>query len=189
MFLIGEEVFILSVIDRFMIGIAIVSFVVFLMLLILVFRLVERKEVLKWLVYVFCMALIVNLGLTFWFMLQQNVLFTMGLAAILTILILPVVLYSLMSFCYVLCIFGAYESSVRLRIVRELDEAGTEGLSWEDILKRYNDDTILKIRLARFISSKELNFDGTYYQVQRTHNVFSFFVKISHLMKKIYGLS
>ena len=188
MFLIGEEVFILSVIDRFMIGIAIVSFVVFLMLLILVFRLVERKEVLKWLVYVFCMALIVNLGLTGWFMLQQNVLFTMGVAAILTILILPVVLYSLMSFCYVLCIFGAYESSVRLRIVRELDEAGTEGLSWEDILKRYNDDTILKIRLGRLVASKELSFDGTHYRLERKYNAFSFITLLSRIIKKFYGL-
>ena len=188
MFLIGQEVFILSVIDRYIIGIAVVSFIAFLMLLILVFRLVDRKEVLKWLVYVFFMALTVNLGLTVWFMLEQNGLFEMGIGAILTILILPVVLYSLLSFCYVLCIFGAYESSIRLRIVRELDEAGPEGLSWEDLLKRYNDEMILKIRLDRFITSKELSFDGTYYRLERKHNAFSCITLISRIIKKIYGL-
>ncbi len=189
MFLVGQEIFVLAAIDWFIIGSATLSFFAFVLFYIAIFRLVKRNAVLKWLIYIFFMGLLVNLGITAWFMFQNDVVFSLGLYASLTIIFLPMLFYGFLSFLYVVCIFGTYESSIRLRIVRELSEAATAGLTWDELLQRYNDEMILKIRLDRLLVSKELSFDGAYYRVQKKPNVFSMITAISQVFRKLYGLN
>ena len=82
-------------------------------------------------------------------------------------------LSSLLALCYVLFIFGPFESSIRLRLIRELGLAGGEGLSQEEILMRYCARDILDRRLERLVAAQELSFDGRAYRVR---NRLSFFL-------------
>lgn len=56
------------------------------------------------------------------------------------------------------------ETARRIRLVRELSEAGPAGLSREEILARYNAGTILAARFARLINNSQVvEQEGRYY--------------------------
>ena len=96
-------------------------------------------------------------------------------------------LFGLLCFCYVICIFGPYESSIRLRLIRDIYERQGPSVSWADLTQTYNDEIILKIRLDRLAAAGDLTFDGTRYQIRKKQNIFSFLARISRVMKKMYG--
>ena len=81
--------------------------------------------------------------------------------------VLALVVQGLLCFVYVLCIFGPYETSVRMRLVREIDKAGTKGISLEALLGRYNAGTIVDLRLRRLMGSGDITEKDGVYRVSR----------------------
>jgi hypothetical protein len=71
--------------------------------------------------------------------------------------------YSAFGYCYFHFI-NLGETARRIRIVKELSEAGETGLSKKDILARYNSGKILHTRFERLISNRQVTEkEGRYY--------------------------
>ncbi len=85
--------------------------------------------------------------------------------------ILVLIIYGAAAFAYVLCIFGPYETSIRMRLIREL--GGSTGQTpLPDVLRRYNTAIILENRLTRLVGSQDLAKKGDTYHLRKTGNVF-----------------
>ena len=176
------------ILDKFLAVNSLATFITFILLQIAVFRFVRRENVLNWLVYLFCAAAGVDIIISGCYLWQNQIIQFSSLIEILYIYILMLCIYGLVSFCYVLSIFGVHESSIRLRIIRELDEKGPEGISWEGLSQHYNAGMILKIRLGRLVASRDLIFDGEFYWLNNRHNVFSVIHSVGRLLKSVYKL-
>lgn len=74
-----------------------------------------------------------------------------------------VILCGLMFLLFLSWIFGVGESSIRIRILREIDRHREEGASLGEIESCYNDRMLLNVRLSRLAGSGQLKFDGRRY--------------------------
>ena len=101
--------------------------------------------------------------------------------------LLALLITGLMSFIYIASIFGPYETSIRMRLVREIAKGKEAGISFEALLKSYSDKTILDIRLRRLVGSGDvIEKDGIYYQGSK-RNFFFAFETIALTLKKWIG--
>ena len=97
-------------------------------------------------------------------------------------------LYTLICFVYVLCVFGPYESSIRLRLLRDLYLAGSKGKSWTEILENYNSKEILRIRVERFLGSGDLIKEGDVLKIGQHKYIFLFLESTARTLQKIIGI-
>mgnify|MGYP001458472362 CR=1 FL=1 len=70
-------------------------------------------------------------------------------------------------FCFSYCYFNFInmgETARRIRLLRELDES-PDGLTWEDMFKRYNAQEIIKIRINRLLSNGQIVLRNERYYV------------------------
>ena len=174
--------------DLFVISNAAVSFMIYLAIHFSTFRLINPRAVLKWLMNIFLIGGLFNMGGTAIYcvaatdLLRQNGVVAMGIYGMVSLAI-----YGFAAFLYVLCIFGIHESSIRMRLLRELYAARPLALSLDELLSRYNAQTILKKRLERLLASGEINSDGTRYRIQNPSNFFLFKDFIARKILKIVG--
>ena len=91
--------------------------------------------------------------------------------------------YGLASFFYVLCLFGPYATSIRLRLIKELDVPAGKTLAV--VKDSYNDQVILDTRLKRLLSAGDISCAAGVYKMVRSKNVF--FV-IDALARKLHAL-
>ena len=92
-------------------------------------------------------------------------------------------IYAMASFFYVLCIFGPYATSIRLRLIRELDTP--QGRTLAEINSAYNDRTILDLRLKRLLASGDVYLEGGTYKIGRANNAF---FAIDGVARKLHAL-
>ena len=59
-----------------------------------------------------------------------------------------------------------------MRLIREIFQVYPQSLSEQELLRRYNAQTILKIRLTRLLGSGDIVFDGDIYKAANKHNFF-----------------
>jgi len=73
------------------------------------------------------------------------------------------ILYSLMTFTYILCIFAPAEASVTLRILDDIACSGNKGIPEKDLITHKEIRTIVKRRIERLAQSQDLMYvKGTY---------------------------
>ena len=156
------------------------SFVVFVLLQIIVFRRIPRRQVLVWMVIVFVAAgFIANITLL---LLKHDIsgnmlLFFLGISWL---------LYGLISLIYILALFGIVESSIRIRLLAEVIRSGEKGITLKELYRKYNREVIIKKRLERFVASGDISFDGTYYMVKRKLSMFSLPGAVFSVLWKLY---
>lgn len=98
--------------------------------------------------------------------------------------LLALVIEGLLCFIYILCVFGPYETSVRMRLIREIALAGPGGISMDELWQRYNTQTIVDVRLRRLVGSGDIiEKDGSYRSGGRK-NIFFLFDAIAQILKK-----
>ena len=79
------------------------------------------------------------------------------------LLLLNILTYSALGYCYFHFI-NLGETARRIRIIREIYDAGEEGLSQQSILERYNARQIVDLRLQRLLSKGQIiEREGRYY--------------------------
>jgi len=152
----------------------------------LVFRFLESKAIIKWLMNVYFIGAVVNVAgyLSFiWF--KTELIGPHNFGTTIFCGLLSFVVYSLMCYFYVLYIFGIYESSIRIRIMREFYNALPNGLTLEELLSRYNADYILRTRLERLVGSGEVTFDGVKYHIGKCPFIFLMLDYMACAIKKI----
>lgn len=101
--------------------------------------------------------------------------------------VLALTIQGLLCFVYVLCVFGPYETSVRMRLVREIAGGGVRGVSIQELANRYNAQTIVDIRLQRLIGSGDVIEKNGKYRVVSSSNFFFIFDAIAGVLKKWIG--
>jgi hypothetical protein len=98
--------------------------------------------------------------------------------------ILASLIQGLLCFVYVLCVFGPYETSVRMRLVREIALTASGGISMEELSGRYNHQTIVNLRLQRLVGSGDIVENNGLYRAGRRRNFFFIFDAIAGVLKK-----
>jgi hypothetical protein len=134
----------------------------------------------------FGVGLVVLIGVMFWLISYVEQWLRLQAESVVGLCVMSgICVYAMLSFLYVLAVFGPYESSIRIRLIRELYEH-PEGLSWKQILQQYNSCMILTIRLERLLSSGDILYDGQCYKLKRKGNIFCWLEFGSEFLRKIY---
>ena len=175
-------------VDTYILVNALVGFSLFVALHSIGMRQAGEEKVLRWTMRVFIAACIFQI-LGSILSLQISGLSNQNLDSLCLMLamIMSFVLFGLLSFHYILWVFGPYESSLRLRLIRELSEVYPKGLTWQEITQRYNRDIILKRRLKRLIHARELISDGEKYRRKRRVSFFILMDAISLWIESLSG--
>ncbi len=177
--------------DELIVLSVLVSYGFFVVLHLGLFRFFKPEEVLNSLMRV---GILAGCGhFLFFYLLYENIrifpvlesgflseIFSLAPAAVLSFFIL-----GLLVFVHVLCLFGPYETSIRLRLIRELYHGPSSGMSAEELLQNYNAIFILEKRLRRLIASGELIQQGEIYQIKKNVNIFFFIDFIVRNLQKI----
>ena len=158
------------------------SFFLFFTLQCIVFRFLPVDQVLKGLKNISAAGGILNLALTatlasIW---HQS----WGIVGLTICLGLSFILYGLMVAVYIFCIFGPYETSLRMRIVREIHGAGPKGLTMESLLKNYNIRKILQIRLERLTGAGDVVLKDSKYHLYQHFNMFFIVEAIANQLQR-----
>ncbi len=148
---------------------AFISFTVFLVIQFVWFRFISEGGVLKWIMALFILGSFVNAGL---FVVFSGNMFFQTWAYHALLLLLSWGIYALLSFLYVLCVFGPYESSIRLRLIRELYRRYPQGLTLGELYERYNNRVILNRRIARLLAARSITVCGGKYRVTNRPSFF-----------------
>jgi len=167
--------------DILIVEVGFLSFGIFLLIHVITFRRVRPEHLLKSLL----LCVIAMLGLP---VLLMGVLYSLKAVdaawqAWVCAAVLALVIQGLLCFVYILCVFGPYETSVRMRLVREM-AASPGGLSIGELLQRYNTETIVNLRLRRLMGSGDIIEKNGFYQVSSSKNLFFIFDAIAGILKK-----
>jgi hypothetical protein len=113
-----------------------------------------------------------------WFVLAMGLLLIEAMVLVVGALLLT----GLVSFVYILCLFGPCTTSVRIRLLREIGQ-DSKGITREALAACYNDRVILDLRLERLMGSGDLALRGDQYVLVRRRNVFFFMECVADAMK------
>ncbi|HOW36120.1 MAG TPA: hypothetical protein PL155_06885 [Candidatus Omnitrophota bacterium] len=164
----------MSVFDMAVLINALASFLFFAVVQFFSCRFVSSKEVLRWLMNLVILGLAVNIaGGIILFLKNPEVSAQMVFGAKGLCLILSAGVYLLVTFHYIVLVFGPYESSVRLRVLRELYKEFPRGMLPRELLSRYNARTVVDRRLDRLVSSGEIELKDGVYRVKNRKNYFT----------------
>ncbi len=97
------------------------------------------------------------------------------------------ILFVLLSSSFFMGVFGLVATSVRIRILSDIARAGSRGMTYHEILMRYNRDMIVAARLARLVGSGDIVRDGTAYRAAGRLTFFMFPALVLRAMKFLYG--
>ena len=105
-----------------------------------------------------------------------------------TVGLLSFFLLGLLMSAHVLCVIGPYETSIRFRLLRELNAGPRGGMALPEILKKYNAEVIVQNRLKRFLASQEIACVDGIYKIQKDKNIFSLIDRVTQILNKLISL-
>jgi hypothetical protein len=140
-------------------------FALFLLAHFIIFRFLKPEQIFKGIIFIFCLGLL-NAGLIAVLVFRDGALINCFTPCALSITI-----YGLLAFVYILCLFGPYETSIRMRLVRELSQK-PQGASLQEISNHYNTAIILDTRLKRLLGAGDLIKDGNVLRIGKQQNAF-----------------
>lgn len=155
---------------------AVINFVIYLVLQLVIFRFIEKKQVFKWLVAVFFLSVFYSSLL--WLIFSPFNFFYF----------ISQILSSLMIMIYVLAVFGVSTTSLRIALLSLIFQ-NQDGLNLNGILKKYNRETIIDKRVERFVASGQLFLKDGCFQKSGKFSFFLLPASIFKLMWIIYGKS
>jgi len=171
--------------DIFTVGAGVISFGIFLLIHMITIRWVRPEHLLRSLLSCVIAALacpVVIMYILFAFKMTDAPVYAWVCAGLLSSLV-----QGLLCFVYVLCIFGPYETSIRMRLVREIKAGGPTGISLQELLSKYNPQTIVQVRLKRLLGSGDIVEKDGRYQIGHSRNFFFIFDAIAGGIKKCIG--
>ncbi len=149
------------------------------------FRRVPDEGVIRWLLAVF----FAGAGLDIVGMAGYLIRWDLTGAPAVRLLVFSLVLYGLFSYMYLVVVLGPYESSIRLRLLREIDAAHPGGIDEDCLLRRYNGRIILDIRLRRLLGSGQVVLREGRYVIARTPWIFFFLDGAAAVMRSLLGIT
>lgn len=166
-------------------AVALVSFGLFMLTHVIICRRMSAEDLLKTL-WASCASTMV-LPVVLMGILYISGLLQLATEAWLCAAVLATLVHGIMCFVYVLCVFGPYETSVRMRLVREIGNAPSKGMPMAILNQRYNNETIVNIRLRRLLGSKYIKEHNGSYTAGVANNVFFVFDIVVKFLVKMIG--
>jgi hypothetical protein len=154
-----------------------ISFIVFCVAQMIVFRYIEEDRVLLWLMKLFFLVEGCSLMAGY---------FLWGQYAYVTIALWHAVIFFLLLVSYILSIFSFSEASITLRLLSEIARHGNHGITKKEILIRYNLGVIVGRRLSRFVASGELVVKGQLYRWKNSPSFFELREKTVEIVKRLF---
>ena len=159
--------------DLIILASAVGTFLIYLLVHTSIFRFIDTKGILPWLMRVFFIGGFLNVVVNIHLLLSRTEIMTeTGILGVGFCLLLSLLIYGLMCFFYVLNIYGPYESSLSVRLIREIFPTLPGGITLKEILTRYNADVIPRTRLERLIGSGEIVMNGPIYKIGKYPYIF-----------------
>ena len=99
---------------------------------------------------------------------------------------LSALLYLAASTWYLFIPFSVFESSVTVRLLREIAGAGNKGITRDALWLKYSTSTIVKERLDRLVASGEIKKAGNAYWRTPRHSVFAGREYLSVIFRRLF---
>jgi len=152
-----------NALDTGAVGTALVSFIFFLALHVIVLRLRRAASAFHVLVASCVIFGVIDAMLWLWLIIagssrtgyEQSDVAVAGIASL--------VLYGLLCFDYVIGWFNLGETARRIRLLRELARAPRQTMTADEVVRAYSADMIVNARLERLVGSGQLRKDGERY--------------------------
>ena len=164
--------------DIYILITAIFRFFLFLIIQILLFRAINKKNAIKWLIYTLALSTLISLIFEWVFSPSFNFYNC----------IISIFISTCMIALYILGFLGMIVSAVRLRLLSEVAYSGDKGISKANLLKIYNKDKIIESRLARLKEDGDLRFKDGYYYIHNRLSPFLFHGIIFRLMRRLFWM-
>lgn len=171
--------------DNFIIINTLISMIVYFILHIIILRKINQKDIFKWLAYVYFIASFTPFLIGWW--MGWQMIPEISLSSIIIGVLVAWIFYTFLVLAYVLAILGIMESSVRIRLLKEIYNVKDTGITLKQILIKYNKDVILQKRLRRFIAVGEISFKGGKYQLEKRFTAYSLPNLVIKSIWKLYG--
>ena len=102
--------------------------------------------------------------------------------------VISLILYFFIFVFYMLAVLGMAASALRLRLLILIFKNVSRGINYKDILKHYNRDKIVDVRLKRFVKTGEMGIENKKYFLRKPFSIFQLHGFIFRLMSKLYGI-
>ncbi|GEM_PF-4821469 len=139
------------------------SFILFLLIHILGLRSLKKLSAPVIIIASIFFGIIANLLWLFYFSDAWHLKIQFSFWLLLFAAAISILIYLFFVLHYLAFIFGMGEASIRIRLLFEVSKSET---SLEEILKNYNADKILTVRLARLVMAGHFMFDGNCYRIK-----------------------
>jgi len=156
---------------------ALISFIVFCVVQMIVFRFTDEDRALLWLMKIFLMVEGCSLFAGY---------FLWGRGAFVEIVLWHAVIFMLLVISYTLTVFSYSEASITVRLLGEISRSGSRGTTKNEIIKHYNLGSIVKRRLSRFIANGELVANGQRYRWKNSVSLFLLREKTVRLFQMLF---
>ncbi len=166
----------MNLVDFQIVSTAAVAFLVFVACQILVFRRIDHRMAVVWFI-----RILASVGILLF---TANALYGSLFAGFFAF-----ILYMVASCAYFMGVFGLLATSVRIRLLCEVAAAGEQGVTWDQLLRKYNKRMIIKKRLERFVASGEVVLRDRKYYIKEGLTFFRLPTILLSLMKTICGVS
>lgn len=172
-------------IDFIIISCTLACFVVFILFQFIIFRFTKQKNVINSLIMITLSAFIfVNL-MCYIFINLSGIKIEYSVGVIIFAMLMVLLIYGLLVYLYSLYVFGVNESSIRIRLLREISDGQARGILLSDLSKRYNDDVIINTRINRLLSSGEIKLKNGKYCMGNSFGIFALQSFIIYKLKKV----
>jgi len=158
------------------------SFLLFFLLQVIVFRMVHPEAVLRWIMNIFMIVSVLHL---FTMAIAYNYLQLDYPGGVLLMAAVSYFIFGLIAFVYILCVFGPSETSIRIRLVRELEGVKGGRLTHDELLKKYNGRLILERRIQRLLYAGEIVEQNGKYVLLNKANAFFMIDAVAGLIQRI----
>lgn len=158
-----------NMIDAMIILCACITFVLFIVMHMIVFRRMKPVMAVVWLMRCYVVSGIIGgIGSFVWFS-QAHISFQDTII----VCVLCMVLYTLLVALYLFGVFSMVESSISFKILKEIADAGSKGINRQELLVQYSPAYIVRRRLARFVATGELVYEKGKY-TKTKYSILSF---------------
>lgn len=180
---------IVSPLDQCVLGCAVVSFLTFWLAQLIFFRSVPPGGIFKALMSFALTGLCVAAGLSSGVLLKLSAFSAISMGERVGCFFLTLLIYFFLVFLYILCVLGPYESSIRLRLVRELYRAFPQSLTPAQLFDRYNARWILERRIQRLLTSGDIVCRDRRYYLVKKYNAFFLADKVAQMLARLTSRS
>jgi hypothetical protein len=168
---------------------SIFSFILFFIAHIVVFSYKKSKGILTNLLSTYISIVIIHFVITYIIAFYLPIL--VDIDPLIKFAVYPLisfVLLSLMTFSFILAIFGITVTSLRIQMLTKILHAGINGLTKNDILKQYSQEVILQTRFKRLTESGELISKNNKYYPRKNLSYFTIHTYALVFINALYNL-